>query len=136
MGNVQSQQTSSPCSISQYASLAALQGEQDCVEKMRREFEARRDLVCKRLSALPGLSCPMPGGAFYAFFNVSAHFGRTLGGKKVTDSASFCQAALESAHVNLVQGSAFGAEGYARMSYANSREELNAGLDKLEKLLR
>jgi aspartate aminotransferase len=136
MGNVQSQQTSSPSSISQAAAVAALNGEQECVEKMRREFEARRDLVCKRLTAMPGVICPIPGGAFYAFFNVSSHFGRTLAGKKVTDSATFCQVALESAHVNLVQGSAFGAEGYVRMSYANSREELTAGLDRLQQLLK
>lgn len=135
MGNVQSQETSSPCSVSQFAAVAALQGEQECVEKMRREFEVRRDLVCKRLSAMPGIVCPTPGGAFYAFFNVQSHFGRTLGGKPVTDSASFCQAALESAHVNLVPGSAFGAEGYVRMSYAASRDQLEGGLARLEKLL-
>lgn len=135
MGNVQSQETSSPSSISQAAAVAALNGEQECVEKMRKEFEARRDLVCKRLSAMPGVICPVPGGAFYAFFNVEKHFGRTLAGKKVTDSATFCQVALENAHVNLVQGSAFGAEGYVRMSYATSREQINGGLDRLEKLL-
>jgi aspartate aminotransferase len=136
MGNVQSQQTGCPCSISQAAALAALEGEQDCVEKMRREFEARRDLLCKRLAAMPGIRCPLPGGAFYAFFNVQAHFGRTLGGKKVADSASFCQAALESAHVNLVPGSAFGAEGYVRLSFAASREQLSGGLERLEQLLK
>src|SRR5919108_5221868 len=95
MGNVQSQQTGCPSSISQYAALAALQGDQSCVEKMRREFEARRDLVCKRLMAMPGIKCSTPGGAFYAFFNIADNFGRTLGGKKITDSAGFCQAALE-----------------------------------------
>ena len=136
MGNVQSQQTGCPCSVSQAAALAALEGEQDCIEKMRREFEARRALVCKRLAAMPGIRCPMPDGAFYAFFNVQAHFGRTLGGRKVTDSASFCQAALESAHVNLVQGSAFGAEGFVRLSFAASREQLAGGLDRLEQLLK
>jgi aspartate aminotransferase len=136
MGNVQSQETSSPCSVSQYAAVTALEGDQDCVEKMRREFEARRELVCRRLSALPGIRCPTPGGAFYAFFDVSAHFGRTLGGRQVADSATFCQAALESAHVNLVPGSAFGAEGYVRLSFAASREQLNGGLDRLEKLLK
>jgi aspartate aminotransferase len=136
MGNVQSQETSSPCSITQYASLAALEGDQDCVERMRREFEARRDLVCRRLAAMPGVLCPTPGGAFYAFFNVAAHFGHTLAGRKVTDSATFCQAALEGAHVNLVPGSAFGAEGYVRLSFAASREQLNGGLDRLEQLLR
>jgi aspartate aminotransferase len=136
MGNVQSQQTGCPCSISQAAALAALEGDQDCVEKMRREFEARRDLVCKRLAAMPGLRCPLPGGAFYAFFDVHAHFGRTPAGKKITDSASFCQAALESAHVNLVPGSAFGAEGFVRLSFAASREQLSGGLERLEQLLK
>ena len=136
MGNVQSQQTGCPCSITQYAALAAIEGDQECVERMRREFEARRDIVCKRLNAMPGIVCPVPGGAFYAFFNVSAHFGKTLGGKAVTDSASFCQVALESAHVNLVPGSAFGMEGYVRLSFATNREQLNGGMEKLEKLLR
>ncbi len=136
MGNVQSQETGCPCSVSQYAAVAALEGDQDCVERMRREFEARRDLVCRRLSAMPSIRCPMPGGAFYAFFDVASHFGRTLGRTKVSDSMSFCQAALETAHVNLVPGSAFGAEGYVRLSFANSREQLNGGLDRLEQLLR
>ena len=136
MANVQSQETSNPSSVSQYAALAALQGEQDCVEKMRREFEARRDLVCRRLNAMTGIDCPIPGGAFYAFFKVSDHFGRTLAGRKITDSAGFCQVALESAHVNMVPGSAFGFEGYVRLSFAASRENLNGGLGKLEELLK
>lgn len=136
MGNIQSQETSNPCSISQYAAIAALDGDQQCVEDMRKEFAVRRDLVCKRLSALPGIRCPIPEGAFYAFFNVSAHFGKTLAGQKVTDSTSFCKVALESAHVNLVQGSAFGAEGYARLSFATSQEQINAGMDKLAQLLK
>jgi aspartate aminotransferase len=136
MGDVQSQEAGCPCSVSQYAALAALDGDQQCVETMRKEFEARRDLVCKRLQALPGVRCPVPEGAFYAFFDVSAHFGRTLGGRKVTDSASFCTAALETAHLNVVPGSAFGAEGYVRLSYAASREQLTAGLDKLEQWLK
>jgi aspartate aminotransferase len=135
MGNVQSQQTGCPCSISQYAALAAIEGDQECVERMRREFEARRDLVCARLKKMPGIKSFVPGGAFYAFFDVSAHFGRTLAGRTVTDSASFCQAALECAHVNVVAGAAFGAEGYVRLSYAASREQLQAGLDRLEQFL-
>jgi aspartate aminotransferase len=136
MGNIQSQQTGNPCSISQYAAIAAVEGDQECVERMRQEFQSRRDYVVGRLSAIPGVRCPMPGGAFYAFFDVSAHFGRTLGGIAVHNSADFCRAALQSAHVNLVQGSAFGAEGYARMSYATSRRELEGGLDQLEKMLK
>jgi aspartate aminotransferase len=136
MGNVQSQQTSCPCSVSQAAALAALDGPQECVEQMRREFEARRDLVCGRLAKLPGVLSFVPDGAFYAFFDISGHFGRTLGGKAVTDSLSFCLAALEKAHVNLVPGSAFGAEGFVRMSYATSREQLTGGLDRLEAFLK
>jgi aspartate aminotransferase len=136
MANIQSQQTGCPCSISQAAALAALEGDQECVERMRREFEARRDLVCARLKKLPGVKSFVPEGAFYAFFDVSAHFGRTLAGRKVTDSNSFCQAALECAHVNVVTGAAFGAEGYVRLSYAASREQLQAGLDRLEQFLR
>ncbi len=136
MANVQSQETSNPCSVSQYAALAALEGDQGCVEEMRREFQARRDLVCRRLCELPGIGCPVPEGAFYAFFNVSAHFGKTLKGRKVTDSASFCQAALETVHVNLVPGSAFGMEGCVRLSFATSRETINQGIDRLEEFLR
>jgi aspartate aminotransferase len=135
MGNVQSQQTGCPCSISQAAALAALEGDQECVEKMRREFEARRDLVCGRLRKMPGVKCGLPEGAFYAFFDISAHFSRTLAGQKVTDSVTFCTAVLDGAHVNLVPGVAFGAEGYVRLSYATSREILQQGLDRLEQFL-
>jgi aspartate aminotransferase len=136
IGNVQSQQTGNPCSISQYATITALEGDQSCVEVMRKEFEARRNLVVRRLNAISGIRCRVPEGAFYAFFDVSSHFGRTLGGKRIEDSAAFCQAALEQAHVNLVQGAAFGAEGFARLSFATSREELNQGLDALDRWLR
>jgi aspartate aminotransferase len=136
MGNIQSQQTGCPCSVSQYAALAAIEGDQECVERMRREFEARRDLVCARLKKMSGVKSFVPQGAFYAFFDVSAHFGRTLGGRAVTESIGFCQAALECAHVNVVAGAAFGAEGYVRLSYAASREQLQAGLDRLEQFLR
>jgi aspartate aminotransferase len=135
MGNVQSQQTSCPGSVSQAAAVAALDGDQSCVEQMRREFEARRDLVCARLKAIGGVKSFVPPGAFYAFFDVSAHFGRTLGGRTVNDSMSFCLAALEAAHVNLVPGVAFGTEGFVRLSYATSREQLQGGLDRLEKFL-
>ena len=135
MGNVQSQQTSCPSSISQYALLAALNGPQECVAEMRQEFLARRDLVCAKLRQIPGITFPTPDGAFYAFFDVSAYFGKTIAGVPITDSMSFCKACLETAHVNLVPGAAFGVEGFARMSYANSRAELEGGLAALAKWL-
>jgi aspartate aminotransferase len=131
MGNIQSQETSCTSSVSQYALLAALDGPQECVAEMRTEFQARRDLVCERLRRIPGVKFPTPEGAFYAFFDVSAYFGRSIGGITVSDSLGFCKACLETARVNLVPGSAFGAEGYVRMSYANSREELEGGLAAL-----
>jgi aspartate aminotransferase len=135
MGDIQSQETSCPSSVSQYALIAALDGPQDCVAQMRREYEARRELVCRRLRAIPGVRMHFPDGAFYAFFDVSAYFGRPLAGRTVTDSLGFCTACLESAHVNLVPGSAFGCEGFVRMSYAASREQLQGGLDRLERWL-
>jgi aspartate aminotransferase len=93
---------------------------------MRDEFDARRQLVSARLNAIPGLKLHPPGGAFYAFFDVSSYFNDSI-----QDSAAFCSAALAEAHVNLVQGSAFGCEGYVRMSFAAARAELEAGLDAL-----
>ncbi len=136
MDTIQSQETSCPSSVSQLAAIAALDGDQACVETMRKEFEGRRDLVVRRLNELPGIKCPLPDGAFYAFFDVSSYFGKTLGGREITDSTSFCAAALEVGHVNFVQGSAFGMEGFARLSFATSREMINKGMDRFGQFLR
>jgi aspartate aminotransferase len=136
MVSIQSQQTGSPSSISQYATLAALEGDQSCVERMRQEFERRRDLVCPRLAQIPGVRASVPDGAFYAFPDISAHFGRSVRGRPISDSAAFCAATLETAHVNLVPGSAFGAEGYVRLSFAAGREQLLLGLERLEGMLK
>ena len=137
MDNLQSQETSNPCSVSQYAAIAALDGPQTCVETMRQEFAKRREFVIRKLRELPGINLPEPGGAFYAFFNVSRHFGKPLGGGKRVDNATdFCTALLEQAHVALVTGDAFGAPGYVRLSFASSLENLEAGLDRLSAFLR
>ena len=98
---------------------------------MRKVFQQRRDLVCRLLNAVPGIRCPIPDGAFYAFFNIEGLYGKAPGGKKITDSSSFCDGALEGAHVCLVPGSAFGAEGFARLSFATSNEEIEAGVAQL-----
>ena len=136
MDNLQSQETSNPCSVSQYAAMAALNGPQDCVEDMRREFAKRRQYVLGRIEALPKISMPAPGGAFYAFFNVSAHFGRPLGnGTVVKNATEFCTALLEQSHVALVSGDAFGAPGYVRLSFATSQENLQTGFDRIAKFL-
>lgn len=136
MDNIQSQQTSNPSSISQYAAIAALKGDQKCVEEMKKEFVKRRDYVCDRLNSIPGIAIDPPDGAFYAFFDIRAYLGKTFGTKKVTDSQSFCLALLEDGHVNTVQGSAFGAEGFARMSFATSMETIKGGLDAMEAWLK
>src|SRR5258708_11793149 len=88
MDNLQSQETSNPCSISQYAALAALNGSQDCIETTRREFARRRTHTLERIRALAGIDLPDPGGAFYAFFNVSLYFGKPLGKGAIVQTAT------------------------------------------------
>ncbi|WP_439621669.1 pyridoxal phosphate-dependent aminotransferase [Gemmata sp.] len=131
MDTIQSQETSCPSSVSQAALIAALDGPQECVATMRTEFAARRELTYKLLDAIPGVKVVKSDGAFYAFFDVTAHLGKSFGGKPVTDSLSFCNTLLEQAYVNLVPGVAFGAEGFVRMSYATNRATIEGGLAKL-----
>lgn len=132
MDNLQSQETSNPCSISQYAAVAALNGPQECVDEMLVKFVERRQYVLQRLRDIPGLSFATPGGAFYAFFDVTSYFGKPLqGGRVVTNATDFCTALLEEAQVALVTGDAFGAEGYVRLSFATNIETLEKGLDRL-----
>jgi aspartate aminotransferase len=136
MDSLQSQQTSNPCSVSQYAAVAALNGPQESVQAMHREFIKRREYVLSRLRAIPGLSFADPGGAFYAFFDVSSYFGKPLPcGKTVNNATDFCTLLLEQAHVALVTGDAFGAEGYVRLSFATDVATLEGGLDRLAKFL-
>jgi aspartate aminotransferase len=135
MGDVQSQETSNACSVSQWAAVEALTGPQESIQAMRSEFEQRRSYVLRRIERLPGVHCVAPGGAFYAFMNVADHFGRTIRGTSIADSTAFCLAALAQAGVALVMGSAFGAEGYVRLSFATSLSILERGFDALERFL-
>jgi aspartate aminotransferase len=135
MADLQSQETSNPCSISQYAALAALNGPQQCVADMRKEFAKRREFVQQRIASLPKLSCPEMAGAFYAFINIQAHLGKTYGGQRVDNSTQWCLELLAQQNVATVMGSAFGAEGYARVSFATSLEVLKAGFDRIEAFL-
>jgi aspartate aminotransferase len=136
MADLQSQETSNPSSISQYAALAAIQGPQDCVERMLTEFAKRREFVRQRVASIAGLSCPDMAGAFYAFINIKAHLGRAYNGARVDNSTQWCLALLEQQNVATVMGSAFGAEGYARISFATNLETLQAGFDRIEAFLR
>lgn len=135
MDGLQSQETSNPASVSQYAALAALEGPQDCVDEMLAEFSRRRDFVRRRIKELPQLSCCEMGGAFYAFINIKAHLGRTYHGVRVENSSQWCLELLSKQSVAMVMGSAFGAEGYARLSFATSLENLEQGFDRIEAFL-
>jgi len=135
MGELQSQETSNPCSISQYASVAALTGPQDCVASMLAAFSERKDYVSKRIAAIEGLSCPDMGGAFYAFFNVKKFLGRKLGGVQIDNSEQFSLELLTQKQVATVMGSAFGCEGYVRASFAASLDVLKEAFDRIEKFV-
>src|SRR6185312_2438239 len=124
-----------PSSISQYAAVAALEGPQQCVSQMLAEFAKRREFVRERIASIDNLSCPEMAGAFYAFVNIQAYLGRTYGGARVENSTQWCQALLEQQNVATVMGSAFGAEGYARISFATALETLRAGFDRIEAFL-
>jgi len=135
MGSMQSQQTSNPCSISQYAALAAITGPQECIGEMLSEFAKRREFVKQRIESIDGLSCADMGGAFYAFINIKAHLGRDYGGVRVDDSTRWCLELLAQQSVATVMGSAFGSEGYSRASFATSMENLEAAFDRIEKFV-
>jgi aspartate aminotransferase len=129
---VQSQSTSNPTSIAQYAALEAMQGGMDTVPPMLAEYAKRRKRIVEGLRAISGVTCEWPGGAFYAFPNISAHLGdgKNAHAKTCTELAKLL---LDKAHVALVPGEAFGAPGFLRLSYATSIARIEEGLRRLEK---
>ena len=135
MTNIQSQSTSNPTSIAQKAAVAALKGPQECVEEMRKEFEKRRNYLVKELNNITGISCKMPQGAFYAFPNVKQILGKKADSVAINSSMDLSIYLLEKAQVALVPGSAFGAEGYIRISYATSMENLSKGVERIRNAL-
>ena len=125
MAKLQSQSTSNPSSIGQYAALAALTGPQDYIETSRAIFQRRRDLVVKALNACPGISCPVPQGAFYVYPSIHGLIGKTsAGGTVITDDEAFATALLDETGVAVVFGAAFGLSPHFRVSYATSDEVL------------
>jgi len=133
MSNIQSQSTSNPCSISQKAALEALRGPQDFIRTMNVEFDKRRKYMVEQLNKIPGVSCLMPVGAFYAFPNVARLYGKSIQGKTIKNSSDLATYLLEEAKVALVSGDAFGADPYIRLSYATSMENIQKGLNRIEK---
>lgn len=138
MGKIQGHSTSNPNSIAQKASVEALNGRQDTIEEMRREFDQRRKYMVEKLNQIKGLSCLKPSGAFYAFPNVSKILekGVKYNGKRIINSFDLADFILKEAQVALIPGSAFEAEGYLRLSYATSMEDVKEGLDRIENILK
>ena len=127
MENLQGHSTSNPSNIAQMAALEALTGQQDSVKEMVKAFDERRKLMHKRLNEIDGISCVEPEGAFYAFPSIK---GTGM------DSISFASKLLDEALVAVVPGIAFGKENHVRLSYAASINEINKGMDRIEKWLR
>jgi aspartate aminotransferase len=136
MNNIQSQSTSNPTSIAQKASVEALIGPQDEVEKMVSAFTQRRNYIVDRLNKIPGVSCYKPVGAFYVFPNFSSYYGKSFQGKKIENSTNLADYFLEVAKVAVVPGVEFGADPFERLSYATSMENIKEGLDRIEEALR
>jgi aspartate aminotransferase len=131
---LQSQSTSNPTSIAQYAALEAMRGTMESVPVMLAEYARRRKRIIEGLRAIPGITCEMPGGAFYAFPNVSAHLANGASEHALAkDSTELAKLLLDEAHVALVPGDAFGAPGYLRLSYATSIERIEEGLRRMER---
>lgn len=136
MGRIQDQSTSNPTSIAQKAAVAALNGPNDAVEMMRAAFEERRNLIIEKLNAIPGVTCRMPGGAFYAFPNVSGVIGKRYGEKVIQNGDDLAAYLLEEVAVAVVPGSGFGANHYIRLSYATSKENIVKGLERMDAAIR
>ncbi|MCF6211931.1 MAG: pyridoxal phosphate-dependent aminotransferase [Gammaproteobacteria bacterium] len=128
MKKIQSQSTSNPTSISQVAAQAALDGDQSCIRTMVTAFKERHDYVIKRLNDIRGLTCLPSQGAFYSFLNST----QAISNLGLADDVAFCEHLITQAGVALVPGSAFGAPGYARLSFATSLETLSEALDRIE----
>ena len=136
MTKIQSQSTSNPTSISLKAATEALNGPQDSIELMRIEFEKRRNYIVERLNKMGEIECLNPSGAFYVFPNVSKLLGKKYNGKIINTDMELADYLLDQAKVAVVPGTAFGASGYIRLSYATSMENIQKGLDRIESALK
>jgi aspartate/methionine/tyrosine aminotransferase len=133
--NLQSHATSNVANVSQRAALAAVAGPLDCAATMRQAFDRRRRRMHELLAAIPGVTCVEPQGAFYAFPSFADVLGTDVGGRRPQSTLELAEIVLEQAKVAIVPGEAFGAPGYARLSYALGDEQLEEGLGRLARLL-
>ena len=131
MAAYQSHATSGANSIAQYASYKALQNGAAYIRAMREEYDARRQLMVAKINGMDGVSCITPHGAFYVMLNVKKLIGRTFRGEKIEDAVALSRMLLDAVNVAVVPGDAFEAPGFCRISYAVSREDIDAGLDAI-----
>ena len=132
IAKIQSQSTTNPSSISQAASVEALSGTQDFIKKRADSFQERRDFVVKALNDIEGIECLNPDGAFYVFPSCKGLMGKKdTNGKEIKSDTDFVQSLLENSGIAVVQGSAFGLEGFFRISYATSMDNLKKALEKI-----
>ena len=132
VSKIQSQNTSNPTSISQKASVEALNGDQSVVAMMVSEFQKRRDVIVAALNDIPNVKCLLPEGAFYVFPNVSGVYGRSYKGKKITGSTELIDYLLDEANVATVPGVAFGSDDHIRLSYATSLKNIEEGVKRIK----
>ncbi|MEU4288770.1 pyridoxal phosphate-dependent aminotransferase [Kribbella sp. NPDC026596] len=133
--NLQSHQTSNVCNVAQRAAIAALTGDLSAVDEMKLAFDRRRQTMVRLLNEIPGIECPEPTGAFYAYPSVKGVLGREIGGRTPSTSAELAEIILDEAEVAVVPGEAFGAPGYLRLSYALGDADLAEGVGRIAKLL-
>jgi aspartate/methionine/tyrosine aminotransferase len=133
--NLQSHTTSNVCNVAQRAALAAVTGDLSAVAAMREAFDRRRRTMTAMLNEIPGVHCVEPEGAFYAFPSLEAVLGRSYGGRRAGTTMELAEIILDEARVAIVPGEAFGAPGYARLSYALSDDDLVEGVSRLGKLI-
>ncbi len=133
--NLQSHSTSNVANVSQRAAIAALEGGLDCVEEMREAFARRAVLIHRLLNDIPGVTCMVPQGAFYAFPSMEGLFGRNFGGVTPTTTSELCEVILDQAKVALVPGEAFDAPGYVRISFAVSDADITEGIGRIADLV-
>ena len=133
--NLQSHQTSNVNNVAQRAAIAALTGDLTAVAEMREAFDRRRQTIVRMLNEIPGVECPEPTGAFYAYPSVKGVLGKQVAGRTPATSAELAEVILDEAEVAVVPGEAFGAPGYLRLSYALGDDDLAEGVTRMQKLL-
>lgn len=130
--SIQSHMTSNVCSIAQYASIEALNGPQDDINKMKKAFEERRNQMIARLDKIKNISYIKPNGAFYIMVNIEKCIGKNCNGNVISNSVEFAKQLLSEKKVAVIPGAAFGLENYIRLSYATSMDNINEGLNRIE----